>query len=134
MLHFEGLLDRRGKRMKKRGRLPVAILLVVMMALPALAQDDIGVDGIRAVFKKKEAHGQAWYSVQATVRNSGGSVKDVSVILQAVAGRSVELKTAKLRGKIEPGSAKVLKGVIYMRSQDYESIDRWQVKEILVHQ
>jgi len=134
MPYFEGLLNRRGKRMKKRRRLSVAILLIVMTALPALAQDDIGVDGIRAVLKKKDSHGQAWYAVQATVRNSSESVRDVSVILQAVAGRGIELKTAKLRGKIEPNSAKVLKGVINMRSQDYKAIDRWQVKEILIHQ
>lgn len=119
--------------MKKIGSLSFAMILVLMTALPALAQDEIGVDGIRAVLKKKDAHGEAWYSVRATVRNSSGSVKDVSVILQAVAGKGIELKIARLRGKIEPGSANVLRGVIKMRSQDFDAIDRWQVKEILVH-
>ena len=118
--------------MKKRGRLLVAILLLVMIALPALAEDNIEVDGIKAKLRLEDTHGNVSYSIQATVRNSGDAQKDVSVILQGIAGAGIEVETAKLRGKIDPHSARVLKGINKMRAQDYEAIDKWQVKEIFV--
>jgi hypothetical protein len=133
-LNGERLLNGKGHNMKKRGRLTVAILFIVMIAIPALAQDDIGVGGIETKLRLKDTHGNVSYSIEATIRNSGGTPKDVTLILQAIAGSGIEVKTVKLRGRIDPHSARALKGINKMRSQDYEAIDKWEVKEILVHQ
>jgi len=103
-----------------------------MIGVPAIAQDNIEVDGIETRLRKEDTHGNVSYSIQATVRNSGDTQVDVSVTLQAVAGAGIEVETAKLRGKIGPQSARVLKRIKKMRSQDYEAIDKWQVKDIFV--
>lgn len=119
--------------MKRKGRLLVAVLFIVMIALPALADDDIGIDGIETRLKHGAAHGYAYYSIEATVRNSGDVQKDVSVMLQGTAG-GIEVETAKLRGKIDPNSARVLRGLVYMQSRDYKDINKWKVKKIILHQ
>lgn len=115
--------------MKKK--LTVFITVVVMACLGGgviFAEDKIKMDNIRTKLRATDSSGDAWFSIQVTVRNLGDSDEKVFVTLQAVDSEGFELKSVLLIGLIRAHTSRVLTVKDCMPIKEYRVIDKWQVK------